>query len=102
LLSLGCSSGWYGNRSEHTERASLQCAPVQQVCRQVALLGGAVIAVSTLKGLLSSVHQQVRRQVALLGGAIPTVLALVHHTRRLVFCAALKRHVDVSLSRQRW
>ena len=50
-------------------------------CRQAALVARAVVAMSTLKGLLSSVHTQVLRQVALLIGMIPTVhvLALVHN-----------------------
>jgi hypothetical protein len=41
--------------------------------RQVALSAGAVIAVSTLEGLLSSVHEQVLRQIALFAGAVIAV-----------------------------
>ena len=47
-----------------------------QVSRQVALVARAVVAMSTLKGLLSSVQPQARRQAALVARAVVAVSTL--------------------------
>jgi hypothetical protein len=51
----------------------------QEVCRQVALVARAIMAMRTCKRLLSTVQPQVSRQAALLSESRVAVLADVHH-----------------------